>query len=98
MCDLPNRKSVGAICVVDYYPNEAHQALSLPQRLYISSMTRWKEAKEDAKFRTWMQEAYKPLQEISVGQYIADFDAKQHASKVTRSLSNYYISSLLSLR
>ena len=91
MCDLPNRKCVGTICVVDYYPDEANQVLSLPQRHYISSMTRWKDAEEDGRYSKWMQEAYKPLEKISVGQYIADFDVNQRETKERRSLSIHLI-------
>lgn len=91
MCDLPNRKCVGTICVVDYYPNEANQALSLPQRHYIASMTRWKDAKEDVVYSKWMQEAYHPLEKIAVGQYVADFDVNQRMSKARKFVSINYI-------
>lgn len=88
MCDLPTRKSVGTICIMDYYPDEADQALSLPQHHYVSTMLHWKESTQDEAMKQWMLQAYYPLDEISVGQYVADFDADQRIRKVRRHFEN----------
>ena len=83
MCKLPTRWSVGTICVADYFPNELDQALSLPQKHYVSTMTRWKDAADDESLRKWMYDAYEGLEKLSVGQYIADFDVNQRLRKVS---------------
>ncbi|KAH7344396.1 hypothetical protein BKA66DRAFT_434134 [Pyrenochaeta sp. MPI-SDFR-AT-0127] len=82
MCRLPTRWSVGTICVADYFPNELDQALSLPQKHYVSTMTRWKDAADDESMRKWMHDAYEGLEKLSVGQYIADFDVNQRVRRV----------------
>ena len=66
--DLPTRKSVGTVCIANYYPDETDSSMSLPQRYYISSMTRWGEKSEDAKMSKWMSNAYRPSEKISAGQ------------------------------
>lgn len=82
LCELPTRKSVGTICIADYYPNEADQALSLQQHHYVSTMTSWADEAEDGRMQRWMFDAYTPLEKVSVGQYIADFNAAHRTRKV----------------
>ncbi|OCL12642.1 FAD-binding domain-containing protein [Glonium stellatum] len=80
--DLPSRLTVGFICVADYYPDERDQALSLPQKYYISTMSCWRDPRRDQVMRKWMLDTYSRAGEVSCGQYAADFDATQRMSKI----------------
>ncbi|KAI8670200.1 FAD-binding PCMH-type domain-containing protein [Fusarium keratoplasticum] len=72
--DLPTRLSSGTLCPMDYYPNEADQALSLPQKTYVSTMCCWKDAEQDAGVDKWLLDAYTKADKVSSGVYVADFN------------------------
>lgn len=82
MVDLPSRRSVGTINVLDYYPDERNQVISIPQQYYISTMTCWKDASWDSEMRNWMLNTYNKLDKLSLGQYIADLDVTHRIPKV----------------
>ncbi|TVY69527.1 FAD-linked oxidoreductase sorD [Fusarium oxysporum f. sp. cubense] len=80
--DLPSRLSSGTLCPMDYYPSEADQALSLPQKAYVSTMCCWKDPKQDAAVDKWLLDAYTKADEVSCGVYVADFNVKHRKPKV----------------
>ncbi|EEU38448.1 uncharacterized protein NECHADRAFT_88594 [Fusarium vanettenii 77-13-4] len=65
--DLPSRLSSGTFCPMDYYPDEADQALSLPQKTYVSTMCCWKDPKQDAAVDKWLLDAYTKAEKVSCG-------------------------------
>ncbi|EWZ52442.1 uncharacterized protein FOBCDRAFT_266441 [Fusarium oxysporum Fo47] len=80
--DLPSRLSSGTLCPMDYYPNEADQALSLAQKAYVSTMCCWKDPKHDAAVDKWLLDAYTKADQVSCGVYVADFNVKHRKPKV----------------
>jgi len=94
MCDLPTRRSVGCIYIADYYPDEKEAAISLPQQYYISTMTCWTDAADDARMRKWMYDQYAALSPAGVGQYIADFDVTHRLEKVSLAFVGHLIRTL----
>lgn len=83
--NLPSRLSSGTVCPIDYYPNEADQALSLPQKAYVSTMLCWKDPEQDAAMDKWLLDAYTKADKVSCGVYVADFNEKHRKSKVISS-------------
>jgi hypothetical protein len=67
---------------MDYYPNEADQALSLPQKTYVSTMLCWKDPEQDASMDKWLLDAYTKADKVSCGVYVADFNEKHRTPKV----------------
>ncbi|EXA30310.1 hypothetical protein FOVG_18307 [Fusarium oxysporum f. sp. pisi HDV247] len=82
--DLPSRLSSGTFCPLDYYPNEYDQALSLPQKCYVSSMLCWKDPKRDAFMDKWLLDAYTKADTVSSGVYVADLNIKHRMTKWLR--------------
>jgi hypothetical protein len=82
MFDLPSRLSSGTYVPIDYYPDEEDQALSLPQKSYISSMLCWKDPNRDAFMDKWLLNAYEKANTVSCGVYIADFNQKHRITNV----------------
>ncbi|KAL3484341.1 hypothetical protein BJX62DRAFT_248525 [Aspergillus germanicus] len=82
LTDLPTRRSIGCIYVGDYVPDEARQAISLPQHYYIASMTCWTDPAWDNRMGQWMRDVYTRAAKVSCGQYVADFDGKQRMTPV----------------
>ncbi|KAH7109499.1 hypothetical protein B0J13DRAFT_578931 [Dactylonectria estremocensis] len=80
--DLPSRLSSGTFCPIDYYPDEVDQALSLPQKAYVSTMCCWKDAKLDSAMDKWLLDAYTKADKASCGVYVADFNVKHRKPKV----------------
>ncbi|KAK7718530.1 hypothetical protein SLS64_002485 [Diaporthe eres] len=80
--DLPSRLSSGTFVPIDYYPDEKDQALSLPQKSYVSSMLCWKDPKRDAFMDKWLLDAYERADKVSCGVYAADFNPKHRMTKV----------------
>lgn len=66
---------------MDYYPNEADQALSLPQKTYVSTMCCWKDAEQDAGVDKWLLDAYTKADKVSSGVYVADFNVNHRKPK-----------------
>ncbi|KAH9215446.1 hypothetical protein DL95DRAFT_500403 [Leptodontidium sp. 2 PMI_412] len=82
LLDLPTRKSTGTIVFLDYFPDEADQALSLPQKLSVTTMAIWKDPARDVAMDKWMYDAYKEAEKVGRGQYVADYDAEQRPTKI----------------
>ncbi|KAH7146833.1 hypothetical protein B0J13DRAFT_664493 [Dactylonectria estremocensis] len=80
--DLPSRLSSGTFCPIDYYPDEADQALSLPQKSYVSTMCCWKDPKFDSAMDKWLLDAYTKADSASCGVYVADFNVNHRKPKV----------------
>ncbi|OAL54688.1 FAD-binding domain-containing protein [Pyrenochaeta sp. DS3sAY3a] len=74
--ELPTRLTTGTICPLDYYPDEADQALSLPQKCYVSAMNCWKDPERDAANDAWMQRVFERAEKVSCGIYVADVNEK----------------------
>ena len=90
MDKLPSRLSIGTIRPVNYFPNEENQALSLPHTYYISLFACWENSGRDNFIREWLRRVFGHRESVSVGQHIADFDAKQRVTKVRES-SPYFV-------
>lgn len=82
MYDLPSRLSSATFVPIDYYPDEKDQALSLPQKSYISSMLCWKDPSRDTFMDKWLLDTYKKADKVSSGVYMADFNPKHRMTKV----------------
>ncbi|KAF9872122.1 hypothetical protein CkaCkLH20_10459 [Colletotrichum karsti] len=82
MLDLPSRLSSATFCPTDYYPDEADQALSLPQKAYVSTMCCWKDAQYDSAIDNSLLDAYTKADAVSCGVYVADFNEKHRMTKV----------------
>ncbi|KAH7074017.1 hypothetical protein BKA63DRAFT_543977 [Paraphoma chrysanthemicola] len=74
--ELPTRLSTGTVCPLDYYPDEADQALSLPQKCYVSAMNCWRDPKRDATNDAWIQRVFESAAKASCGIYVADVNEK----------------------
>lgn len=83
MFDLPSRLSSATFVPIDYYPDEKDQALSLPQKSYISSMLCWKDPNRDTAMDNWLLKVYEKADTVSCGVYIADFNQKHRMTKVS---------------
>lgn len=68
---------------MDCFPDEADQAVSLPQKLSVTTMACWKDAKQDAIMDEWIYNAYKEAEQVGRGQYVADFDVRHRLTKVS---------------
>ncbi|CAK1365406.1 unnamed protein product [Cercospora beticola] len=80
--DLPSRLSSGTYCPIDYYPSGEDQALSLPQRTYVSTMYCWKDPAFDTSVDQQLLRAYTQADKVSCGVYVADFNVKSRKPKV----------------
>ncbi|KAK5064365.1 hypothetical protein LTR84_000198 [Exophiala bonariae] len=80
--DLPTRRATGAIIPLDYIPDEADHALSLPQKSTVSTLVCYSDPALDAKVDTWMKKTYTELEKVAVGIYVADHDKDQRLSRV----------------
>ncbi|KAJ4343720.1 hypothetical protein N0V95_006550 [Ascochyta clinopodiicola] len=80
--ELPTRLTTGTVCPLDYYPDEADQALSLPQKCYVSSMTCWQDAARDEANDKWVRRVYEQAAKVSCGIYAADINPKHRHAKV----------------
>jgi hypothetical protein len=81
MLDLPSRRSTGFLT-----PLEAilpgNLAYSLPSEYYVASYIVYRDPKEDNKMKKYMKDAYDDAEKVSVGTYVADFNAEQRMTKV----------------
>lgn len=81
MLDLPSRRSTGFIT-----PLEAilpgNLAYSLPSEYYVASYVVYKDPKDDQRMKEYLSRVYDVAEKVSVGTYVADFDADQRMTKV----------------
>jgi hypothetical protein len=80
--DLPTRRATGTIIPLDYIPDEADHALSLPQKSTISTLVCYSDPGRDEQVDKWMKDTYTELEKVSVGIYVADYDKDQRLSRV----------------
>ncbi|KAF5575480.1 6-hydroxy-D-nicotine oxidase [Fusarium pseudocircinatum] len=74
MLKLPTRVSSVFICHCDIKPDEDDACLSLPQDLYISTLTGWTDPKLEPAIMQPMRDYYRQAFPVAVGQYITDID------------------------
>ena len=83
--DLPSRLTTGTICPLDYYPDEKDQALSLPQKCYVSAMNAWENPVLDEKMDGWIRGVFKKAATVGCGIYVADLNERQRTAPVMTS-------------
>ncbi|KAH9207841.1 hypothetical protein DL95DRAFT_481950 [Leptodontidium sp. 2 PMI_412] len=69
-------------CPLDYYPNEADQALSLPQKCYVSAMNAWRDPARDAANDAWLRRVFETAATASCGIYVADLNEKHRTAPI----------------
>ncbi|KAJ3467746.1 hypothetical protein MRS44_005310 [Fusarium solani] len=74
MLELPTRTSSVFMCHCDIVPDEEDACLSLPQDLYISTITGWTDPKLEPGIYQPMRDRYKRAFPVAVGQYITEID------------------------
>jgi len=62
-------------------------AYSLPSEYYIATCAVWSEAKDDDMVKSYMKKAYQGLEKVSLGMYVADFDADVRMLKANLNLA-----------
>ncbi|RSL38637.1 hypothetical protein CEP53_014707 [Fusarium sp. AF-6] len=72
MLELPTRTSSVFMCHCDIVPDEEDACLSLPQDLYISTITGWTDPKLEPGICQPMRDRYKRAFPVAVGQYITE--------------------------
>jgi hypothetical protein len=79
--DLPSRRSTGFLT-----PLEAilpgNLAYSLPSEYYIASYVVYSDPKDDKKMQQYLKKVYQVAEKVSVGTYVADFNAEHRMTKV----------------
>lgn len=83
MLELPTRTSSVFMCFVDIYPNEEETCLSLPQELYISTITGWTNPKLEPAIYQPMRDRYKAAWSVANGQYITELDVNNEDANVS---------------
>ncbi|KAM3414782.1 hypothetical protein BST61_g9933 [Cercospora zeina] len=74
MLELPTRTSSVFACFCDIVPDETDAALSLPQDLYISTITGWTDPSLEPNIKNHMPERYARTFPVAIGQYITEID------------------------
>jgi hypothetical protein len=70
--------------MADILPDEEDAAFSLPQQLYISSFTGWKDPKLQPGIYDHMRQRYRRILPVACGMYVADFDVTCDDANVSR--------------
>lgn len=71
------------MCFVDIYPNEEETCLSLPQELYISTITGWTDPDLEPAIYQPMRDRYKKAWSVANGQYITELDVNNEDANVS---------------
>lgn len=82
MLELPTRNSSVFACFCDIVPDETDAALSLPQDLYISTITGWTDPSLEPDIKNYMAERYARTFPVAVGQYITEIDPNNEIANV----------------
>lgn len=82
MLELPTRTTSVFLCHCDITPNEEDAALSLPQDLYISTITGWTDPALEPAIYQPMIERYRRAFPVAVGQYITELDVNKEEANV----------------
>lgn len=72
------------MCHCDIVPNEEEACLSLPQDLYISTITGWSDPALEPGIYRPMIERYRRTFPVAVGQYITELDVNSEDANVRR--------------
>jgi hypothetical protein len=73
------------MCHCDIVPDEEDACLSLPQDLYISTITGWTDPKLEPGIYQPMRDRYKRAFPVAVGQYITEIDVNNDDANVCSS-------------
>jgi|SRR5688572_15865054 hypothetical protein len=82
MLELPTRTSSVFICHCDIVPDEEDACLSLPQDLYISTITGWTNPDLEPAIYQPMIERYRRAFPVAVGQYVTELDVNNEEANV----------------
>lgn len=82
MIELPTRTTSVFLCHCDIIPNEEDAALSLPQDLYISTITGWSDPALEPAIYQPMIERYRRTFPVAIGQYITELDVNKGEANV----------------
>lgn len=83
MLELPTRTSSVFMCHCDIVPDEEDAALSLPQDLYISTITGWTDPKLEPGIYQPMRDHYRRAFPVAVGQYVTELDVNNDDANVS---------------
>ncbi|TPX18105.1 uncharacterized protein E0L32_011829 [Thyridium curvatum] len=97
MLELPTRTSSVFMCHCDIVPNEEEACLSLPQDLYISTITGWSDPALEPGIYRPMIERYRRAFPVAVGQYITELDVNSEDANC-RVLSDTALAKFLKIR
>ncbi|RAK71444.1 FAD-binding oxidoreductase [Aspergillus fijiensis CBS 313.89] len=97
MLELPTRTSSVFACFCDIVPDEKDAALSLPQDLYISTITGSVESQSKPALWDHMRDRYQRAFHVAVGQYITEIDMNNETAN-TRVLSDTALARFLKIR
>jgi hypothetical protein len=79
---LPTRTSSVFMCFVDIYPDENETCISLPQELYISTITGWTDPRLEPAIYQPMCDRYRNAWSVANGQYITELDVNKDDANV----------------
>ena len=71
------------MCHCDIEPDEEDAALSLPQDLYISTITGWTDPALEPQIMQPMKDHYRRAFPVAVGQYITEIDVNDDDANVS---------------
>ncbi|RMZ84309.1 hypothetical protein DV738_g502, partial [Chaetothyriales sp. CBS 135597] len=97
MLDLPTRTSSVFMCFVDIYPDEKETCISLPQELYISTITGWTDPKLEPAIYQPMRNHYRNAFSVANGQYITELDVNNEDANC-KVLTDTALARLLEIR
>ncbi|KJK79276.1 hypothetical protein H634G_05516 [Metarhizium anisopliae BRIP 53293] len=97
MLELPTRTTSVFLCHCDITPNEEDAALSLPQDLYISTITGWSDPALEPAIYQPMIERYRRTFPVAIGQYITELDVNKEEANC-RVLSDTALAKFLKIR
>ncbi|GAB7355900.1 hypothetical protein MBLNU459_g6547t1 [Dothideomycetes sp. NU459] len=83
-CELLTRTSAGCLYIGDFVtPSEDECAgCSLPQQYYVATFTGWRDEGLDSKVQDRMRKAYREVEKVGCGMYVADYDADDQTGEV----------------
>ncbi|KAF9888272.1 hypothetical protein FE257_008842 [Aspergillus nanangensis] len=97
MLELPTRTSSVFMCHCDIVPDEEDAALSLPQDLYISTITGWTDSRLEPGIYQHMRDRYRRAFPVAVGMYITEIDVNCDDAN-TKVMSDTALAKFLKIR
>ncbi|KAH8703029.1 oxidoreductase, FAD-binding protein [Talaromyces proteolyticus] len=95
--ELPTRTTSVFMCHCDIVPDEEDAVLSLPQDLYISTVTGWTDPKLEPAIYQNMRDHYRRAFPVAVGQYITELDVNNDDAN-TKVFSDTALAKFLKIR